>query len=80
MPVYGKAVAFVQNRDGGRIIITDQDCDGKVFLKQAYATDAQGDAHFGCWTFNKVYIRIKWMDTPRAINYPISLFVKADGA
>lgn len=72
---YGKAVAYIPNQAGGRIVITDQPC---LIGKQAFATDAQGDTHAGCWTYGKAYIYIKWVDVPKALPYPITMLTRME--
>ncbi len=74
--VQARAVAYVENKAGHRIVITDQDCSHPTYKKQAYALDAQGDSHAGCWRHDDKNVYILWLDMPTPVAYPLILWTK----
>lgn len=76
-PVHAKAVAYIPNKAGARIIITDQPCRMDTpYHAQAYAIDAQGEAHAGCWMHDSTNIYVYWLDMAKPVAYPITSLTK----
>ena len=58
-----ETIAFVSNKGGGRIVITDdtnKTCPSNT--RVAYTTTETNRTQTGCWTLDSLYIHILWSD------------------
>lgn len=76
MPAYSKAIAYMENQSGGRIVLTDQ--PGCKIQHMAYAIDSNGEAHDGCWVHDNNNVYIKWLDVDTVLPYDIKLWRKME--
>jgi hypothetical protein len=62
-------VAFLKNKAGGLIMLTDSKCSDKKGLF-AYGNDSNGTTFIGCWFVNDLFVFIRW-ETGDLKTYPI---------
>ena len=64
-------VAWMQNQGGGKIVLTDKDCqeDSRQFM--AYASSNSISTQFGCWFSDDMMVHITWSSTGNFKSYPI---------
>lgn len=74
-------VAFMANRGGGFMVLTDEACTKKPQYKIAFSTHPEGRTIFGCWTSDTHFVHIVWTFNDELRSYPITDFtmVKARG-
>lgn len=77
MPILSGTLV-VDNEDGGKIVLTMERCDishhlpAEVF--SAYATDAAGERHRGCWSRDGVALNTEWEGEPGIHTWPAYIF------
>ena len=62
-------VAFMNNRAGGVIVLTDVKCDKKSFV--AYSNTSTGKTTMGCWFADDAFVFVRWADGDVS-TYPFS--------
>jgi len=64
-----ESIAYLANKGGGRIVITDEACSNQKG-KIAYTT---GDSNtiLGCWFIDDLYVHIVWSDDGKLRSYPL---------
>jgi hypothetical protein len=64
-----ESIAYLANKGGGRIVITDEACSNQKG-KIAYTT---GDSNtiLGCWFIDDLYVHIVWADDGKLRSYPL---------
>ena len=68
-----ESIAYLANKGGGRIVITDEACSNQKG-KIAYTT---GDSNtiLGCWFIDDLYVHIVWADDGKMRSYPLENWI-----
>jgi len=68
-----ESIAYLANKGGGRIVITDEACSNQKG-KIAYTT---GDSNtiLGCWFIDDLYVHIVWADDGKLRSYPLENWI-----
>jgi hypothetical protein len=68
-----ESIAYLANKGGGRIVITDEACTNQKG-KIAYTT---GDSNtiLGCWFIDDLYVHIVWADDGKMRSYPLENWI-----
>ena len=68
-----ESIAYLANKGGGRIVITDEVCSNQKG-KIAYTT---GDSNtiLGCWFIDDLYVHIVWADDGKMRSYPLENWI-----
>ena len=69
--VMADTVGWMNNNSGGKIVLTDRDCqeDSRQFM--AYATSNSVSTQFGCWFSDDVMVHITWNSTGSFKSYAL---------
>ena len=69
--VMADTVGWMHNNGGGKIVLTDKDCqeDSRQFM--AYATSNSVSTQFGCWFSDDVMVHITWSSTGSFKSYAL---------
>ena len=73
---YGKAHAeswSMDNKAGGKVVITDRKCKYFTHLSEAYTYTAAGDVYKSCWAVIDGAIHVVYYDGTEKV-YPIKYF------
>jgi len=73
---YGNAQAeswSMDNKAGGKIVITDHKCKYFTYLSEAYTYTANGDVYKSCWALLDGAIHVVYYDGSEKV-YPIKYF------
>ncbi len=68
--VSAESIAYLTNKGGGRIVITDEACSNPQKGKIAYTT-GNTDTILGCWFIDDLYVHIVWADDGKLRSYPL---------
>lgn len=64
-------VGWMPNNGGGKIVITDKDCQSDSRQFMAYTTSSSISTQFGCWFSDDVMVHITWESTGSFKSYPL---------
>lgn len=71
-PVHAANLGYLQNKAGGRIVLTDEKCqDNKSLI--VYGTTDEGQTLWGCWTYVEPDVFVRW-ENGKVYAYPVSEF------
>lgn len=63
--------AWMPNNGGGKIVLTDKDCQEDPRQFMAYTTSSSISTQFGCWFSDDVMVHITWSSTGSFKSYPL---------
>jgi uncharacterized membrane protein len=63
----------MQNKDGGKIVITDKRCTNFTYLSEAYTYAADGTVIKSCWTVINGAVHVVYYNGSEKV-YPITSF------
>lgn len=69
--VSADTVGWMPNNGGGKIVITDKDCQSDSRQFMAYTTSSSISTQFGCWFSDDVMVHITWESTGSFKSYPL---------
>lgn len=69
--IMADTVGWMANNGGGKIVITDKDCQSDSRQFMAYATSNTVSTQFGCWFSDDVMVHITWESTGSFKSYPL---------
>lgn len=72
VPAGAKDIAYVANREGGTIVLTDVPCTKDTAV--VYANSPSGRMLFGCWGTRREYIWVMWYPDQSMSMYPALSF------
>ena len=64
-------VGWMYNNSGGKIILTDRDCEGDARQFMAYASSQSVSTQFGCWFSDDSMVHITWTASGNFKSYPL---------
>lgn len=64
-------VGWMYNNGGGKIILTDRDCEGDARQFMAYASSQSVSTQFGCWFSDDSMVHITWTASGNFKSYPL---------
>ena len=64
-------VGWMANNGGGKIVLTDKDCQADSRQFMAYASSASIGTQFGCWFSDDAMVHITWESTGTFRSYPL---------
>jgi hypothetical protein len=67
----------VQNKTGGKILLTSAECPGKASMRRMMSTAPNNPTMFGCWTMMAEIIHVVY-DDGTAYTYPLDAFQYID--
>jgi len=73
---YGKAHAeswAMDNKAGGKIVITDRQCKYFTYLSESYTYTSEGNVYKSCWSVVEGSIHVVYFDGSKKV-YPIKYF------
>lgn len=70
-------IAFLPNKGGGYIVLSDEACTSKPNYKFAFSTHPESRTIFGCWTSDANFIHIHWTASDEVRSYLITDFIMA---
>lgn len=69
--VVADTVGWMANNGGGKIVLTDKDCQSDSRQFMAYASSASIGTQFGCWFSDDAMVHITWESTETLRSYPL---------
>lgn len=66
---------YTENKAGGRIVLTDRQCDGFPQLRVAYAISPEGVTLEGCWAILDGMIHVAYLHGDKRVYEP-SIFTE----
>ena len=69
--VYADTVATMLNNSGGKIVLTDKDCQSDSRQFMAYTTSNSVSTQFGCWFSDDSMVHITWESTGAFKSYAL---------
>lgn len=64
-------VGWMNNNSGGKIVLTDKDCEGDSRQFMAYASSQTVNTQFGCWFSDDTMVHITWSLNNNLKSYPL---------
>ena len=64
-------VASMPNNGGGKIVLTDKECQSDSRQFMAYTTSQSISTQFGCWFSDDSMVHISWESTGSFKSYPL---------
>lgn len=78
MLAHGAVIASMPNQAGGKIVLTDEECNykGKNYpsLRKSYFYTPEGLTGDGCWRLDDETVIVVWLDSNTTRRYPASNF------